>query len=640
MPVPFVRVEVGFDSAPDDPNQQWTDISADVRLADGIRMSRGRADEFDNVEPGRLSLTLDNTSGDYTYGNASGANYPNVLPGKRIRVSTSVDAGMSWLPRWDGYVDGWPAEWANGVTQQPRVRITATDRLSRFGLRRVLRDALHEELGTAAEDQSAGWILGDATYSVLGDTATLAGGVVWLYGLQEQSGASSFGDVSGATGRPRLSTVQVGSEGTIEPGTAGIMPEGTAVKFAPASANNGLLLYAADSQGYVGGEFSIWAQFAWSGSTSVAITQVGTAPDPRIILAATPSTVTATIYGTTTVTVTKTITTNDNAPHFALLSVSGSTASLYVDEETAATNTMPAGVSGVARGMYVGSVSSADEVQVAWVGFANAATTATRAGELGMLGSGGSELSDDRATRVLRWLGLLWDQHYYRESGLSQIAYQATGGRQALDIMHELNEVENGVFWVSGSGKLHQTPRAYRYNRSADLTVDAADVTPDLSVAVDASRLVNDLTASRPRGATYRVRDADSIATYSERSESATFYAASDDDLLAVAQWRVNRLAHPAPRIPSLGIDLLTMDASLVDAARALDISRRIEVTGLPSTTTPGGATVDLYVEGVEETISATEWRMSLATSPAWGYVWQLDDATYSDLGSTAVLAY
>jgi hypothetical protein len=68
-------------------------------------------------------------------------------------VQVSPDDGATWLPRFDGYVDGWPASWANGITQQPRVTVTATDRLARFTRLRLLRDPLAEELGTAATDQ-------------------------------------------------------------------------------------------------------------------------------------------------------------------------------------------------------------------------------------------------------------------------------------------------------------------------------------------------------------------------------------------------------------------------------------------------------------------------------------------------------
>lgn len=152
MPVPYVRVEVAFTTAPDEPVQAWTDISTDVRLADGIATSRGRSDEFEQVNPGRLTLTLDNTAGAYTFGSSN----PNVLPGKRIRLLVSLD-GETWSPRFDGYVDGWPMAWQS-VVEQPRVLITATDRLARFGRLRLLRHPMAEEAGTGV-DMGDVWVL-------------------------------------------------------------------------------------------------------------------------------------------------------------------------------------------------------------------------------------------------------------------------------------------------------------------------------------------------------------------------------------------------------------------------------------------------------------------------------------------------
>lgn len=635
---PSVRVEVGFASAPDAP-QVWEDVTAYTRGA--ITLTRGRSDEDARATPGRLSLTLDNTDGRFTYGNASGAYYPNVKPRRRIRVSVSPDDGATWAPRFDGYVDGWPVAW-DASEADAYVTVTASDRLSRFGLLRPLRDALAEELTSGYYDSwfdGAPWILDDPTFSVLGDTTRLGGGVNWLYGLQEQSsGTSTFGDVSGAGG-PNLSALQIGTGGTIEPGAAGIMPEGTAVKFAPASANNGLLLYSANAAAYLGGEFSIWAQFAWDGSTSVAITQVGTAPDVRVILAATPTTVVATIYGDTTVTVTKTIATNDNRPHFALFTVFGTEARLSVDEETVATATMPTGMGGrISRGIYVGSVSSADPVQVAWVGFAAGYTDGDRRAELGMLGSAGAERSDLRVARILRWLGLS-DDADIDEVGLSDVTYQATGGRTALDVIGEVCDVEGGVLFATGDGRVAFHSRSHRYNRPIDLSMSVDDVGAGLEVQVDSTRVVNDLTASRPRGATVRVRNRESISDYGELSQSVTLYAASDDDLRSAAEWTVNQRGDVAPRVESIEIDLLT-NSSARAGVLAREIGDRLELTDVPTTAPGAASSVSVFIEGMTETIAPDSWRVAFATSPWRGYVWSLDDSTWSALDTTTVLAY
>ena len=85
-----VRVEIALGTDPDDPVPAFRDFSSRLDLVAGIGITRGRDDEFSQVQPGSCGLTLDNTDGALTMGNASGAYYPNVVPGKRMRVTYRV----------------------------------------------------------------------------------------------------------------------------------------------------------------------------------------------------------------------------------------------------------------------------------------------------------------------------------------------------------------------------------------------------------------------------------------------------------------------------------------------------------------------------------------------------------------------
>jgi hypothetical protein len=124
MAAPAVKVEVEF--AP----PTWTDISAYVRLSSPFTATGGRSDTDERVPPGRLSgLTLRNTDGRFTVGNASGAYYPNVTSGKRVRYSVQNPVGGAWVVRWTGYVDGWPMWWEAG---RALVSVSATDALQQI----------------------------------------------------------------------------------------------------------------------------------------------------------------------------------------------------------------------------------------------------------------------------------------------------------------------------------------------------------------------------------------------------------------------------------------------------------------------------------------------------------------------------
>lgn len=163
--IPRLLVQVGFGSAPDDPAQDWTDISAFVRLTDGVEFSRGRSDEQGIAEPKDLTLTLNNDAGHFTFGNTASDYYPNVVPGKRIRVS--VYPGP--VPRFDGIITGWPTVW-DRVAERARCRLTAVDRLAALGRARQLRDPILEEVGIAAAPQDAWWWGSDEPFPFPGET--------------------------------------------------------------------------------------------------------------------------------------------------------------------------------------------------------------------------------------------------------------------------------------------------------------------------------------------------------------------------------------------------------------------------------------------------------------------------------------
>ncbi|PWG73437.1 hypothetical protein DF186_23085, partial [Enterococcus hirae] len=65
----------------------WTDITSYVRQ---VNVRRGRSGDLDVVEPGVLSVELDNDDGRFTPENTQGAYTPNVKPGVTVRVSVTA----------------------------------------------------------------------------------------------------------------------------------------------------------------------------------------------------------------------------------------------------------------------------------------------------------------------------------------------------------------------------------------------------------------------------------------------------------------------------------------------------------------------------------------------------------------------
>lgn len=89
----------------------WSEITSDVRAAEGVQIRAGRSDEGTQVGPTQISLTLDNRTGDYSPRNPNGTNYGTLSKGTPIEVritrindtftragalGTDADSGLAW----------------------------------------------------------------------------------------------------------------------------------------------------------------------------------------------------------------------------------------------------------------------------------------------------------------------------------------------------------------------------------------------------------------------------------------------------------------------------------------------------------------------------------------------------------------
>lgn len=94
--MPPTWCEVAFARDATDGSPLWQDVTDDVEWQDGVRISRRRSHELDDVTPGTLSLILLNSDGRYSAGNISSPNYPNVKINRpiRIRARWPISANM------------------------------------------------------------------------------------------------------------------------------------------------------------------------------------------------------------------------------------------------------------------------------------------------------------------------------------------------------------------------------------------------------------------------------------------------------------------------------------------------------------------------------------------------------------------
>ncbi|MFI7643746.1 hypothetical protein [Nonomuraea sp. NPDC049400] len=118
----------------------WRDVTDYVEWQEGVRISRRRSHELDEVQPGTLSLTLNNADGRFTAGRTSSPYYPNVTLNRPIRIR---------------------ARWPNSVNQVTVDQATAaTAGAFATGAGTVTRDTTVFPAGQTASIRWDGGVLG------------------------------------------------------------------------------------------------------------------------------------------------------------------------------------------------------------------------------------------------------------------------------------------------------------------------------------------------------------------------------------------------------------------------------------------------------------------------------------------------
>ncbi len=118
-PLP-IRVDISLD------NTTWTNITADVRAEQQVRITRGRANWASATEPSRCSFTLSNSTGTYSPRNPSGTYYGQIGRNTPVRVSVNTGSVALDLPGDTGDYASTPDAAALDITGDIDIRIDAT----------------------------------------------------------------------------------------------------------------------------------------------------------------------------------------------------------------------------------------------------------------------------------------------------------------------------------------------------------------------------------------------------------------------------------------------------------------------------------------------------------------------------------
>lgn len=575
----------------------WVDITDYVL---GGTISRGRQSEFDRTSAGRMTLTLDNRDRMFDPEFNSSAR-----PNKRIRASVGSASDIIYL--FDGWIDALPQSYED-APNDAQVSLTATD-----AFKVLARHELDEIYAPTviADDPVAYWRLADdlptataaADSSGNGNTATWKGtpssvgsliadgpGAVNLEG----SGDNVEGYTDGAVWKNTLAAAPVSIECWVKTGK-----HGTHQSFicgqthAPSAAS-----------------FIIDFGFGMSNVSGVPYfnAQVGG--------------INVTLTGSTVI--------RDTGVHHLVGTVDSSrNCRFYVDGvleagPTAAGSTTAIDSSGsirigktpVGSDPGAGSAYKSFDGEICEVAVYDTALSAARV--LAHYQAGAAPWSGDttggRVTRVLNLIG--WrSADRSIETGSSTLGTAAgVQGRSALDHLLAVEQTEQGRVFVSGDGKVTFYGRTHETTGAVVAEFDEDDYV-DLMFDYSDANIINDCEVTRAGGTPQRATDPTSISAYWRNSErlSGLLYA-SDNEALAMAQWRVQNFSSPTVRPTGIEFVPLADIADLLPRVLSRELGDRIEVTRAPPEGSP--VVVDAIIEGIAHQFTRREWVTSWNLSP------------------------
>lgn len=133
----MVELALAADLTADPSTWSWTDISRYVRYADGITITRGRADEFSTASPATAKLTLLN-DGRFVTRNPTGAYYGTISRNTPLRVMVRPDVNTAS----DGFGRTTSSGWGTADSGQAWTVVgTASDYSTTSGVGRVTHTA-------------------------------------------------------------------------------------------------------------------------------------------------------------------------------------------------------------------------------------------------------------------------------------------------------------------------------------------------------------------------------------------------------------------------------------------------------------------------------------------------------------------
>lgn len=652
----------------------WTDVSSWVESWEN---QCGRSYEFDEVEAGTASFTLNNSDGRFTPGRPASPYYPNIKPRRKVRMSMSTNGGSSWTVMFYGAIENWPVTVEQGTSS---VAVTATDALGILGRKRFDRPYLHELiLGCKPKWY---WPLNDPTGSTEAKSVTAEGAVL-------RATAGGITAESGYLGGPGLMVT-----GELDRGGSWVCDRGAVPHYAlPDEATVSPRLELQEDFPTIGGTGQAWGLFATvdlsgrvlepSGGGLTEFTHhILTVYDiagnvildvylyqynngsnqPWQLRIDSPYLASSPAIKASSATLATTFVAVSYNPASSpdlrvMFNYAGSYSSFVWTPGTSVTGKKVR--VGWNAGVGQGSVAlsnlaiwggSSEPFDMAnGVGFAE--TKAKILGDMALIGrdGGGSRVAATVATDLLRICGMYTGTALSAGSDLVTMPEPAIGD-SVSDLLRLVFDSTGGSFAADTTAfTVKGVTRGDRMGNYASGFWNLSDSTgsspePGLVFNIDENRIANRWTVTRNEGGTFSAEDAASVAEFGPLGREIQSIIASDVIAQGQAEWNVHIGSQPRVRCDSVEVDLTpsTLDPTWLTGFTP-------GLTPLMLSELPDAApysSAKFIIEGWslrgEITGEVSHWSVSLNLSPATPWqTWKLQDASLGQLDNPdIVLSY
>lgn len=621
---------ISFTTNPGD-EPVWEDVSLYFR---GFSTKRGRQYELDQFAAGTATITLDNRDRRFDPTYVDSPYYPNVLPMKRIKITSTWGVDFT---QFDGYVDGWPQSY--NQPHEARVDVPVTDAFKVSSLAQMPGSVYEYEV---RQDSPTHW---------------------WRMG--EKQGAAALDSGSASLSGELHGQLQYAGTGSSP------FDGDTSIGFVDPNADGGGYFQAITS--VVAGDFTIefWTDDCFSPASPLVQTPTGVTNKTS----ARPYSWQFTTHGQTIVDGSGNYVSSQGRVIFNMFNASGdfiadcntgylgslADAGWHHIAVTRSANTVTLYTDGVARnsdtfafafagGSIIGpmddygagAVVGLDEIAL----YDHALSAArVQAHYDAAVSAWSGETSDERVARALD-VAQFSATDRNLEAGVAALGSAVLSNADVTSHVQQIELAEGGAFFYSADGTATFYNRHHLSTAPGNTSVatfgDGAGENKysDIVVAYDDTHIINEVRITRAGGIEQVVEDATSLASYLKRSfQRSDVHTESDSDSLYAAEALLARFKDPSVRIESITIQPqrdpenlfpLVLDLDLLDV---ITVKRRPQALGDPITET-------VVVEGISHTVTPDSWATTLQLGQVPPAVWILEDPVFGVLGETTRLAY